>query len=58
MKFCILIIFKKSYLNFFVLWVITSLQDLSWDRPSDWKFHKQLVFHRYTGKCQIWCDRL
>jgi len=34
-------------------WLIILLQDLSWDRPSDWKFLKCLVFnYRYAGIVQ------
>jgi len=30
-------------------WLIISLQDMSWDRPSDRKFSKWLVFnHKYA----------
>jgi len=52
MKFYILIIFKKSYWNLFVLLIkyYIFLQDLSWDRLCDRKFRKWLVFnHKYAG---------
>jgi len=52
MKFHILIIFKNSYWNFSLSCslIIISLQDLSWDRLSDRKFRKWLVFnHKYAG---------
>jgi len=50
LKFCILIIFKKSLLKFFfVLLVNHLLTNLSWDRPSDRKFRKWLAFnHKYA----------
>jgi len=36
---------EKSYLNFSLYyWLIISLQNLSWDSPSDQKFRKWLVF--------------
>jgi len=56
MKFYILIIFKKSYWNFSLsYWQIISLQDLSWDRSSDRKFRKWLVFnHKYAGSVKTW----
>jgi len=45
MKFYILIIFKKPYWSFSLFyWLIISLQYLSWDRLSDRKFRKWLVF--------------
>jgi len=55
MKFYILIIFKKSYLNFSLFCsLIISLQDLSWDRLSDRKFRKWLVFnHKYAGSVNL-----
>jgi len=51
MKFYILIIFKKYYWNFSLSCpLIISLKDLSWDRLSDQKFRKWLVFnHKYAG---------
>jgi len=56
MKFYILVIFKKSYWNFSFSCslIIISLQDLSWDRLSDWKFPKWLVFnHKYAGSVNV-----
>ena len=55
MKFYILIIFKKSYWNFSLSCsLIISLQDSSWDRLSDQKFHKWLVFnHKYAGSVNL-----
>jgi len=36
---------EKSYWNFSLYdWLIISLQNLSWDSPSDRKFRKWLVF--------------
>jgi len=56
MKFYILIIFKIPYSNFSLSsWLLLSSQDLSWDRPSDRKFRKWLVFnHKYAGSVKIW----
>jgi len=49
LKFCILIIFKKGLTGIFFVLLI-SLQDISWDRLSDRKFRKWLVFnHKYAG---------
>jgi len=55
MKFYILINFKKSYWNFSLSCsLIISLQDLSWDRLSDRKFRKLLVFnHKYAGSVNL-----
>jgi len=55
MKFYILIIFKKSHLNFSLSCsLIISLQDLSWDRLSDRKFCKWLVFnHEYAASVNL-----
>jgi len=55
MKLYILIIFKKSYWKFFVLLVkyYISLQDLSWDRLSDGKFRKWLVFNHKNAGSQL-----
>ena len=51
MKFCILIIFKKSLIwIFFVLLVSNLVNKIYWDRPFDRKFRKWLVFnHKYAG---------
>jgi len=56
MKYFMLIIFKKYCLNFSLsYWLIISLQDFSWDRSSDRKFLKWLVFnHKYTGIVKTW----
>jgi len=56
MKFCILTILKKPYCNFSLSCslIIISLQDLSWDRLSDRKFRKWLVFnHKYAGSVNL-----
>jgi len=55
MKFYILIIFKKSYWNYSLSCsLIISLQDLSWDRISDRKFRKWLVFNpNYAGSVNL-----
>ena len=47
---------EMSYLNFSLpYWLIISLLDLSWDRPSDRKFHEWLVFnHKYAGTIKTW----
>jgi len=51
MKFYILIIFKKSFGIFLCpTGKLSPYKDLSWDRLSDWKFRKWLVFnHEYAG---------
>ena len=56
MKFYILIIFKIPYSNFSLSsWLFLSSLDLSWDRPSDRKFRKWLVFnHKYAGSVKTW----
>jgi len=56
MKFSILIIFMESYWKFSMsYWQIISLQDLPWDRLSDRKFRKWLVFkHKYAGSVRLW----
>ena len=44
--------FKKSLIIIFLwsYWLIISLQDISWNRPSDRKFRKWLLFnHKYAG---------
>ena len=55
MKFYILIIFKILYANFSLSsWLFLSSQDLSWNRPSDRKFRKWLVFnHKYAGSVNM-----
>jgi len=55
MKFYILIIFKKSYWNFSLSCsLIISLQGFSWDRLSDRKFRKWLVYnHKYAGSVNL-----
>jgi len=36
-------------------WLMIYLQDLSWERPSDRKFRKWLVFsHKYAGIVKTW----
>jgi len=47
---------EKCYPNFSLSnWLIISLQDLSWDRPSERKFRKWLVFdHKYAGIVKTW----
>jgi len=56
MKFYILIVFKKPYFNFSLSCslIIISWQDLSWDRLSDRKFRKWLVFnHKHAGSASL-----
>jgi len=59
LKFCILIIFKKSFTSIFLClyWLIVPLQDISWDRPSDRKFRKWLVAYLTTNMLKLG-DRL
>jgi len=55
MKFYILIIFKIPFSNISLSsWLRLSFQDLSWDRLSDQKFRKWLVFnHKYAGSVNL-----
>jgi len=56
MKFYILIVYNKFYWNFSLsfLLIIISLQDLSWDKLSDRKFRKWLVFNdKYAGSVNL-----
>jgi len=50
---------KFLYCNYFkegIIWIfLCSLQDLSWDRVSERKFRKWLVFnHKYAGIAKTW----
>jgi len=54
--FVLQLFLEKCYLNFSLsYWLIISLQDLYWDRPSERKFRKWFVFnHKYAGIAKTW----